>query len=348
MADTFRSFAPEPNCGRGTLSIIWDCLATIFLATWTSTHMRVHVTGWLKERVETVLVFVLFPEGAAVTALDEFVIAYNTRHHLRQRPGWERWSLRQSFLVAKHGVYNESIGSTIDVDELLSAVRDGRFRFGDLPSDQQIRQRSKADGLSKTIAIGQGFWFAANVVSRLVSHYHVSPLEDMTTAYVACGLLMSICWFRCPQDIQEQFVVKYRAESDSSREKKPPGRAARAKTARDAETGASSTTVRRSSTLRAIVPGQSRTHTAASTDKLRSISSVNYWAMFITLLFIFTGVHLASWRYPFPTETEAWVWRAASLVNGVIACVFMIRMYLLSCPNFISRYRKRLYTGRGF
>jgi len=57
------------------------------------------------------------------------------------------------------------VGSPFTSKELLSAARSHTLLYPDLPPDDKITQRSKTDWVFQTIAIGQGAWFAANVVS---------------------------------------------------------------------------------------------------------------------------------------------------------------------------------------
>jgi hypothetical protein len=81
-------FVPEPHCGRGTIGIIWSCLTTIFLSTWTSYHMGFSDTR-VKTKIFEVALVVLFPEVMAARALEQSVNAWYFRKALRVIPGWE-------------------------------------------------------------------------------------------------------------------------------------------------------------------------------------------------------------------------------------------------------------------
>lgn len=139
--------------------------------------------------------------------------------------------------------------------------------------------REKADWLAKGIAIFQALWFAATVVTRLVGIYQISLLEDMTIAYAACGLVMFICWFRCPQGLMESLQVP----SD-------PGKRMAAYQDRDA-------------------PDRSELDVHVLIDMIIFIIAA-------ALLSVFVGIHLGAWHYPFPSIPEA-LWRAANLSGGV-------------------------------
>lgn len=186
-------FVPEPHSGRGTMGIIWSCLTTIFLSTWTSYHMDFSDTR-VKNKFFEVAGVVFFPEIMAAVALMESVHAWYFRKALHVIPRWERFSLKQSFFIQKKGITIQSQNS-IEADEFLDRARSGNILFHQLPQNSQIDTRSKRDWLSKTIAICQAVWFVSNTASRLVAGYEISLLEGLTTAYVFCGLFMFISWF---------------------------------------------------------------------------------------------------------------------------------------------------------
>jgi hypothetical protein len=199
-------FVPEPHSGRGTMGIIWSCLTTIFLSTWTSYHMDFYDTG-IKTKIYEVAFSVLFPEVMAALALRETIDAWNFRKALRVLPGWERFSLRQAFLIQKGGVTFQS-QNLRKPDQFFDRAQSGNILFRQLPQNSQIDARSKSDWVSKMIAICQALWFVSNTASRLVAGYEISLLEGLTTAYVFCGLVMFISWYQCPQDVKEKFDLQ--------------------------------------------------------------------------------------------------------------------------------------------
>jgi hypothetical protein len=199
-------FVPEPHSGRGTTGIIWSCLTTIFLSTWTSYHMDFWDTR-VKTKISEVAFNVFIPEFMAASALKEFVGAWYFRKAVHVIPGWERFSLKQAFLIQKHGVTIQT-QNLIQPDEFCDRARSGNILFHQLPQNSQIDARSKSDLLSKMVAICQALWFISNTASRLVAGYEISLLEGLTVAYVFCGLVMFISWYQCPQDVKEKFDIQ--------------------------------------------------------------------------------------------------------------------------------------------
>ncbi len=99
---TLVGFVPEPNCGRGTVGILWSCATAIFLCSWTMLH------GGLKskKRKLRLLAFMLiFPEGIACQEIQTFINARRLQREVRKHSGWEKLTLRQAFLLELGGIH---------------------------------------------------------------------------------------------------------------------------------------------------------------------------------------------------------------------------------------------------
>ena len=81
------------DCGRGTLDILWSCLATIFLCVWTSIHLPVpfYSGKWpltwrmqlAQSKLGTALFFVFVPEALTYFAVLELLIALRSKKILQ-------------------------------------------------------------------------------------------------------------------------------------------------------------------------------------------------------------------------------------------------------------------------
>ena len=60
--------------------------------------------------------------------------------------------------------------------ELLTA---GKIEFPTVTAEE-IKDRSKTDGFSKTIALGQTLWFAAQCIARRAQHLDLTLVELLT------------------------------------------------------------------------------------------------------------------------------------------------------------------------
>ena len=308
-------FMPGPHCGRGTLDIIWSCLSTTLLAIWVSLHLRVDsphakkvpATMVLKKLWKEIFEFKVFdpsntswplswrkifqalraiflPEMFVTDAVFDLCEARRLKVILAKSDikGFESFSLRQAFFVRIVGVYYED-----DCDDRLRPlnrrfleefVRAGRLEFEDLPTDEQIADRSKSDRLLKSISLIQTLWFIANVIYRLCVGQQVSLLEDLTAAYAFCGLIQLAAWFRCPQDVCQPFIVHLRPKSSTPQQ-----------------------------------ASLQRRDTPIWHEDCVFTYPLICCVVFTCSAAIFSGVHLAAWNYSFASVAEMWLWRSCSL-----------------------------------
>ncbi|KAK6839288.1 hypothetical protein PG987_005154 [Apiospora arundinis] len=95
-------WVPEPNCGRGTLDILLECIFTILFAVWGTQHPDVPNSA-LRSRIKDAMIFVLFPELSPLKAMQDLGKAWSLRKAMRQkRPSW---TLKQSFAITMSAVY---------------------------------------------------------------------------------------------------------------------------------------------------------------------------------------------------------------------------------------------------
>lgn len=359
-------FHPEPS-GRGTIGIIWTCLSTILLSSWSSFHYDAYdpnksfKSEGRNYYSRKVLFAFLFPEVVAVESFDNLYEALQLRKTVRLLggPQFTHFSLSQAFLFVMQGVYQKSAGSEhtlVDGDKLVQLVRNGSLSLSDLPTDDEIADKSKRDWTLKSISIIQTLWFITSVIARLSRGYPVSLYEDITAANAFCGIVAFCCWFRCPQDIRLPFTITPtipgKQESSATTEGTEPEQEATVHTSlliseNGTDTGASSgphlsvladtSEDRPNGELPTMEQppftknaNESRTSFAIQ-DAEYQVMSINIWTI-ILLVFgvLFAGIHIAAWNYSFPSVTEAWIWRGSSLaltLLGVLLSVGVNKAY---------------------
>lgn len=161
----------------------------------------------------------LFPEVLSAIAVTHFVDAYVLRRAIRRIDGWGSCSLKQAFLVVIDGVCIDDEGSEPEVlqrTRFVDLAQSGRIMFDYFPNGAEIDSRAKADWIAKLVAVLQATWFLATILSRIIGDLTVTPLEDITAASACCGLAAFLLFFRCPQDVQERFPIKLKAEDPRS------------------------------------------------------------------------------------------------------------------------------------
>lgn len=292
-------FVAEPSCGRGTASIVWSCLATIFFVVWTTIHID------YRQNVSRIMwgiaVFVM-PEAMPAGALQQLLMARRLQKRLQGIRGWDSWSLEQSFLVVKNGIKDKESGDILTADRLIELAEKCQqkdhvcIHIDMLPQRDEISRRSKKSWFEKIVAGGQAVWFSANVISRVMGGYQVTLMEDVTMAYACCGLIAMAAWIRCPQDIEDPFEVVLRELDTAAGQRAGP-----------------------SCNLQVLV------------DRCMS-------ELVILSLLVVTGVHLAAWQYPFPSAVEAWIWRSCALstlpLGSLVVYFSKMSSLKVTCPLF--------------
>ena len=293
-------FAPEPVCGRGTVGIVWGCLATMFFVVWTVLHPDYRPK---MSRVMWGVCVIVMPEAMPALAIKQLLLARQVQRRLRSIRGWESWTMEQSFLIVKNGVKLKGSGDLLTAERLVELAEQAQqkhrvdIHIDMLPQKEQIDRRSKKSWLEKIIAGGQALWFSTSIMSRLVGGYQVTLLEVITIAYACCGLVAMMAWFRCPQDINDPFEIDLRTVAALTRK------------------GGVRTCFRE-----------------ILVDRCTS-------GLVILSLLMVTGIHLSAWQYPFPSMAEAWIWRSCSMAMlpfGSLIVYFNGRNTLLvTCPLYI-------------
>ncbi|KLU82181.1 hypothetical protein MAPG_01257 [Magnaporthiopsis poae ATCC 64411] len=282
----FQGWTPDPSDARGTASLIWSCMATIFLTTWAAHHPMVSQTGF-KHRLARFIRSIMLPEYQAFHAIDFLTGALKLRNIIRTRPGWKDWTLCQAFHVViggwkleetkyqrrrprklmawmafAAGMFQTSPWTFVDLVVVSKILR------SDAPSPDDTRNRTGFGRLAKALTVFQVLWFLANITWRLATKRHISLLKVLTAAYVVCGLSVYVALFCCPQVVREPSIV--------------------------AASGTLGTT---------SSPG-----TLPSTFELGGRLSYLLWALMGSVC---VGVYLAAWTYPFNSDVAWWLWRGS-------------------------------------
>ena len=82
--------------------------------------------------------------------------------------------------------------------ELLSA---GKIEFPTTTAEE-IEDRSKSDGFSKTIALGQTLWFVVQCISRRAQHLDLTLIELVTLSLAVLNGLIYFLWWNKPLDVR--------------------------------------------------------------------------------------------------------------------------------------------------
>ena len=82
--------------------------------------------------------------------------------------------------------------------ELLS---EGKIEFPTV-TVEEIEDRSKADGFSKTIALGQTLWFVVQCIARRAQHLDLTLVELLSLSLAVLNGVMYFLWWNKPMDVR--------------------------------------------------------------------------------------------------------------------------------------------------
>lgn len=91
--------------------------------------------------------------------------------------------------------------------ELLSQAR--LIEFPTI-TEEEIKDRSKGDALSKTLVLGQTTWFIAQCITRKAQGLIMTELELVTLAFAALNSFMYFFWWNKPLDVRTTVPVYLR------------------------------------------------------------------------------------------------------------------------------------------
>jgi hypothetical protein len=118
------------------------------------------------------------------------------------------WTVKHGFFVLMGGFHFFDGGMPLhplsrdDVEELV------KRRLLKPPPEEEIQDKSKADGLSKAIALFQTTWFVTECIARRIQGLLITELELITLAYTVITVAMYIAWWNNLKPLNIEFPVR--------------------------------------------------------------------------------------------------------------------------------------------
>ncbi|KIJ92024.1 hypothetical protein K443DRAFT_652322 [Laccaria amethystina LaAM-08-1] len=197
-----------PPDQRTIFIIVWNCIVTITLCTWFSVHPNIpgpdegrwKVTG---RSIELMLWGLIAPELILTWALRQWRGARYIRQNVHELCDVE-WTTTHGHFVQMGGFklmdgdVNKGVLTAEKFQELLRAKKI------DLPTitEEEIKDRSKGDGLSATLTIVQTTWFIVQFIFRLSQGLAVTHIEWLTVAVAIFNGALYFCWWQKPLNVQ--------------------------------------------------------------------------------------------------------------------------------------------------
>jgi hypothetical protein len=161
----------SPPDERGTINIVWSCIATIFLCSWSVLFLNIPTKPGLRTFLTTKLSWVaftiFFPEVLAAFAQQQWILASQSVSDF-SRLGYSQWSLRHAFFADMGGFVLETpdyLPFPIDAYQLHYLVANNLMAFP-IIDENAIQDKNKADGFARMLTSIQVLWFALQCLGR--------------------------------------------------------------------------------------------------------------------------------------------------------------------------------------
>lgn len=205
---------------RTTMDIVFSCLSTMIICTISAIHFDLpgNVSSYFRffnlagprwdtttTKVLNWLLGLLMPEIWVGKACMQYSCAL-VDYHAKVK-SYPEWTLKLSMFDIMRGftwVNDPEInpgraqyrtGAKLDRQKICKSL------------EREISDKSKANVLTKLIAIIQITRFLLEVIARAASSLPISPLEYFTCAQVFCALLMYVFWFDKPCDVETKISL---------------------------------------------------------------------------------------------------------------------------------------------
>lgn len=323
----------EPNSGRGTISILWQCISAITLCVYVSIHLHIQprpmkLSRKIYLKAFWVVVGLLCSEFICAIALEERIDASQLvaacRFHKLAIYVSQAFYNRAGGVISRYHIVAAS-GEERDETRRFAIVRRNRdpFEMGRdslallakrTPSDEEIDDLTKMDVLSKLITVFQGLWVFVQVFQRLIQHTS-SLLEIATFAYIVMACIVWILWFQKPYETASPTPIDLGNEESAVIESS------------SADWDVFNDLPRATGfVLVWSALGSTRRHSATP-----------FFLLFLCLAF--SGLHMLAWTYEFPSLFEAWIWRSAAIALAVLPSLVLAHTYVaqnLDLPRVVD------------
>ena len=320
-------WVPEPS-GRGTWSILWSCLATIFICTWSALHLSVpkkHGQAYLFFRkLGWMLVAAVAPEIVLYNAANNFFEARDLVKHLRSK-GHQKWTLVHTQFAFANGFWTRTPQGEEKKckPELLRTLIENHDIESPPLSKDELKSRGKGDWIIKLIAIVQIIWFVVQTLVRAIQHFQTTALEIMTVAFVFCSVFIYGFSFNQPQDVEYPVFIEV---SDAALA--TDGTTSTADTKMPA-TDETKPTQKSEKSIHELEGGE--TAPAPFHGRIAASQYVPGWVastvpVLLFLLFAcgFGAIHCLAWNSPFPTLKERLAWRICAATTTALPVSAML------------------------
>ena len=191
---------------RSLSSIIWSCLAIIFACTWIAVHPNIpgpKDSQWtvLCKRMKIMGYFIFAPG---------IVLGWAAKQHwaamqIAKRHREHGWTMAHGFFIGMGGfTLHDQAGKVVrilELEELEELHKDGKVEWPSI-TEEDIRDRSNGDYLSKGIVLVHMSWFIIQFILRTAYGLAVTQFEVQTLAFAIISGATYYLWWHKPLDVR--------------------------------------------------------------------------------------------------------------------------------------------------
>ncbi|OIW32562.1 hypothetical protein CONLIGDRAFT_274160 [Coniochaeta ligniaria NRRL 30616] len=330
---------PEP-LGRGSMSIIWTCLSTLYICVYAVHREGVSLSYPAKkpfsDSVWEILTTLIAPEYTCYEALTELRMVWEWKTWIREQSdvdGAKDWTLTHGYLcqlgVVRRFKWPDTDGVPISFSmhnkinpELVHGSEAMNIRhvagyiekYREIPfrvSVAEIKKWNHTDSLVNLIAVVQTGWMSAQCLARAVNGLEISLLEVLTLSYIPLYFVMAVAWWKKPAIKHPAIFIPFRTD------KYHPA------------------------TLPALqLPGHRWTKWYHRFRKAATI-----WCFGIFPGLVFCSMHLVAWHYSFPTRAEFLLWVSCSFTCILFCLMYGACFILYHVPCFEDIFKFLHWSG---
>ena len=332
-----KGWVSSPN-GRGTFDILWGCLFTIFLCTWTVLHLNIpskdeNYYDLQRRKARWMVQAIMAPEFVLVFATGQKVDARRSVQ-LFKEIGHPEWSLRHGFYANMGGFHlitGEGLRFPVNAKHIHYLVKYGYIDFPTTTS-KEVWDKSKADGFQKTLTCLQSIWFIIQFIGRVAQRLPITTLELSVLGFVICTLALYVQWANKPLDVESSTILHMQTTmADILRDPRGPNEYKEKAREPYKQTPMDFVDDLSPSWLSEVQPylplrfgPAQRPIPRFTNDRFPVIGASPDAIILFFITMVYCGLHFGGWNFAFPTSIEKWLWRGSSVVIFAAALIFWI------------------------
>ena len=308
----------QPNF-RGTLDIIWTCLFTIFVSTFTITCLNVPAPSDSQWRMMGRKIFWM---GIAIAG-PEFVLTYASAQWGTARESvkafkelnFPGWTMKHGFFADMGGfllIPRDSDPFPITSKHLCWLISNDCLPYPNV-TPKEIWDKSKQDTIAKVVTTFQISYLVLQCIGRAAQGLVITTMELSTLAIVVCAIMTSYCWFRKPVNVITPIPLHSEFSMDEILAKAGKADYVWKQTPLDfVDNMEPSWALNVQTFMNMPVSPHERPLPRFGNDRLPDLKGPEKVVLFFSTL-LYAAIHLFGWNYTFPTYIELILWRLSSM-----------------------------------